>query len=721
MKLPGIEYKQGVQSLGREDVYDPLRKSNAIVHALNLSKDAAQNIYAIYNARRTQIETEQSSLNIQKREGTLVNDLANKLYYSADEIPDDIEIRKTEIVVDEYGNKQEVPRQRIPSYEVAPEIYRKVMSSVIEAEAEGITHAHSRREWTTEQKALLQQKYAQQQLDSIGAQKTQIKTRQQQNFDEALEAGKYTLANELANSFIGSDEERQALRNEVIITKEMDRYRANMSEDNIEGMMADLEFLQEPSYKGFLSEDLRLQFVDAIKRHLSTVMDRQSAEDKVADALLKDEVRRTITELDAGGVIDPVYISDLKDKMREGYRIQDPAFNVLVRSLDYSSNANPDVRKFMRLRASRREVVLNQYDVAQKDAWGANHFRNLQAAHSRQLELERTDAMTAGLKTGVLSSKEFKPIDYENIGVSLAARVPLAERVYLQTGSFTGFLTEGEAQELSNHIEEMDVNAQLELMKNIHEGLGDQAYHVYQQLKFKTDSQLFATAGEAYSENDYAAARRILKGQRLLATPEGRLYLKDQETDLDLEIRESLGVAYENNPARLSSAIAAARASYAWQAYQNKTEVLDKDLAQQAIDDATGGLVEWAGRSIELPRRDMSKDEFIRWVDGLHYSAVEYMDTLVLYTPKQLLEGIKDQRFQLSNAGHGVYFVTDDLGRAVRNKDGNLFTFFYDDKMPTTQQVRTQEQAEKAAKEGARPRIWPGLGQRMREKPVLGE
>lgn len=715
MKLPGIEYKTGVQSLGREDVYDPLRKSNAIVYALNLSKEAAQNIYAIYNARRTQIETEQSSLNVQKRDGQLVSDLANKLYYSSEEVPDDVEVRKTEIVVDEYGNKQEVPRKRIPAYEVAPEIYKKIMTSVIEAEAENITHNHSRREWLTEQKDFLQRKYADQQLVSIEAQKTQIKTRQRLNFDEALEARKYTLANELANTFIGTDEERQALRNEVIITKEMDRYRANMSEDSIEGMMADLEFLQKPSYEGFLNEDLRLQFVDAIKRHLSTVMDRQSAADKVADALLKDEVRRTITELDAGGVIDPAYITDLKDKMREGHRVEDPTFNVLTRSLQYSSSANPDVKKFTRLPASRRTEILNQYDKVQKDTWGANHFRNLQAAHAQQVELERTDAMTAGLKTGIVDSKEFKALDYENIGESLASRIPLAERVYAQLGAFTGFLTEGEAQELSNRIEEMDTDAQLTLMANIYDGLGDQAYHVYQQLKFGTDAQLFATAGEAYSENDYPAARRILKGQKLLATPEGRLYLKDQETDLLLEIREQLGVAYENNPTRLSSAIAAARASYAWRAYQNKTEVMDKDLAEQAIHDATGGLVEWAGRSIELPHRDMSKDQFISWIDSLHYSAVQYMDTLALYTPKQVLDGVKDQKFQLSNAGKGVYFVTDDLGRAVRNQDGNLFTFFYDDKMPTTEQVRTQEQAEEAAKQGARPRIWPNLGQRMKE------
>lgn len=730
MKLPTIQYKSGVQSLGREDVYGPLKQAFAISEAININTGALQKAYALYDERRTLIETEERSLNVQKRITRLQKDLANKRYFSAEEVPDEIEVRRTELVVDEHGVVSEVPRKQIPAYEVSPSIYRQVVSNIIEAEAEGITNKNARREWLNAQKETLNKSYAQLSLDSIAAQQDQIHTRQRLNIEEAWESGNFTLARELISGLLASEEEKQELRNQTDIRQELDRYREDMATDDLEALYSDLEFLQAEDYKGHLSQETRLQFVNAIKGHISTLSDQGAAAAKVERALLLNKVERTIDNLNRGINISPSFIVDLGRKL--SVYADDPTAAVKLERLNYASKAAPDVRKFMRQPAHVRQRVLNQYDKAQKDDIAADHFYNLQQAHERQLALERNDAISAALHTGAISSKDFKPLDYNKLGESLQARIPVAEQSFQQTGRFTGFLTEAEAFELAGRIEQMDLNQQVQLMAQIEEGLGDQAPYLYEQLKLKQASPVFAAAGQAAVEGDRVAADTILRGHRFLATKEGSNAIQPIQTDMREHLAEQLQGAYENDPQRYDSVGAAFRAAYAWLAYQERDYTWNDNIADKALRMATGGLVEFAGRRIELPDRTMSGQHFKSWIRGLHHSAIGLMGEPHGWTRKQLLDRIKDEDIELRNVGHGAYLVIQD-GQPVRQKTGDMFIFYYDKDLPTVEQVKREEEAERRAEEGMRKEsereykrdtpnlLWPNLGQNIRKEPEFGE
>jgi len=718
MKLPSAAYKTGVQSLGRQSVYGPLREAEAITQALNISQDAAQAIYRIYDERRTLIETEEASLLTQHRDNTLRTDLARREYFSADEIPEDLPVRRTEIVVDERGVKKEVTRKEIPAYEVAHDYYRHIMESVIEGGAHQITNKNARRRWTAKRREILQDEYAKMALSSLELQKKQIFDRQMMNIQAARKAKQWTLANELAQSLLGSQEERdhQLLLNSI--SRETDMYENHMATDNIEALYADLEFLQnEEVYqeKGHLDEKTRRQYVEKIKSYISTLVDRNTAADKTALNLFLNDVRKTTEALENNRDISIETITQL---FEQGANFPEHRVAVPLTNLGVVAQNRDVIGKFSRRPAHIRQQTINELGAVSKTWEEASLYTSLVNAHETATREEQNDPWTRGITVGTVATDEAPPLDYQNLGQSLADRIPLAQRIHEQLGTAVMFGSKEEMAELSSRFNEADFNQQMAMIKDINDHMGDVAPYLYDSLNIGGMSPMISIAGEALSEGDTPAGTRILRGRQFLQTKEADMFSDETRLQLEDFIRDRIGGAYVTNPERTGAIISAARASYAWQVYtQGDPLVWDEDLAEKALHDATGGLYNHGEYIIELPRRDMSGYEFRKWMKGLHHTALETMGKPDGITNKQLLDGIVDEDYGLVNAGHGMYYVIGPDGRAVKEKGSDdLFLFFYT-KVPyshTKEGVRETRREEEMAGREINPPRWPNLGTRMR-------
>ena len=80
MKLPQIKYTKSVEgSLGREDIYAPLRQSKAVGDALKSVTSAAQEMYT----RHIELRGQSMDLATQKAEGEIQAELKPRQHFSS--------------------------------------------------------------------------------------------------------------------------------------------------------------------------------------------------------------------------------------------------------------------------------------------------------------------------------------------------------------------------------------------------------------------------------------------------------------------------------------------------------------------------------------------------------------------------------------------------------------------------------------------------------------
>lgn len=686
MKLLDIKYNTNRKYYRQADIYGPLRAAAAVSQAISDVTGAAQDIYALYDKRKTAAELEQANLDMQLDMSEFTREHEEKEFYQAEELPDEIEVRRYDTVVDEFGVKQEVPRNKIPSHEVYPQLYRKRAENLIAAIAPRIGNLRARTSWTKEKLAVADEGFTKAALASIDKQREQIKIRQRQNINEALDAGKYQMARELNKNFSGSPEEQQAFRDKINVRQETDTYRKFMAQDNIPAMTDAIEFLKSDNYVkdgGVLTMEDRLNFINAMERDIASLQTKSKKDKEVADKLLADEVRKTVTALERGQKIDPDRVAMLFTRL-------DPAeFPVLRRDLGLAVIYQKDYAVFSMMNPAQRERLLKSYRTQMGDAFEAEHYYRMEQAHKDLIAEQETDTMGLGRRSGIIDPKEFIPLDYDNLAESLAARIPLGEKLQRTYGSFSGFLTKSEATELAGRINGLDVNGKISAISEITRGLGDRAPAIFQQLHDSGLVGTFPVAGIAASEGDADGSRVLLEGAALRKADPN--ILKNSKADMIDYLSENLKKAYASNPALRGMMVNAALDAYAYLSVPG--ENWDEDIAEQAMKIATGGLVEYNGVMLDPPKRYFGQHQFEDYVDGLHHSSLKAMGNPLNFTTNQLKSAIEDGTAQLMSVGHNEYAINYQ-GDIVRDADtGDLFIFRYQPDLMTKKQYQDQQNA----------------------------
>jgi len=168
------------------------------------------------------------------------NDNQGKEFFDVDEIPEGIKVVRDEFAVNEFnGDIVSRPRQRIPAYEVWPQMY--------ELRASQLKKAHGNRMGSNNLKFdyMAENQHQKHLMGAVVNQNNQIKAQSSSRYSQALLARNYKQAMVVANTSPVSDVAREALALKVKKTQETDTYNDSMSSDNIKVMKSSLAYLQQ--------------------------------------------------------------------------------------------------------------------------------------------------------------------------------------------------------------------------------------------------------------------------------------------------------------------------------------------------------------------------------------------------------------------------------------------------------------------------------------------
>lgn len=275
MKLP-TRVRTGVQSLGRQSVSGPVQVANAQARALTSASRGLQQAQQQVDIRteeerqaKAEAQTRQAALKMSDAMVQFEQHYGNRDTYSADELPEGIQVRRTEKVTAPDGSISEVPRADIPAYEVQAALYETYASNVAEAAASAIDDEETRAEWIDRAQLNINDNYVNR-LQSDRSKQEQFLAKQlDAQISSAVEANQYDAALVLAEDIKDPAARGTAIRT-IERNRELDGYHAMLSADTdnvavVRQMEATIEKLQDPDYDSRLSGPERSAMVAQMK------------------------------------------------------------------------------------------------------------------------------------------------------------------------------------------------------------------------------------------------------------------------------------------------------------------------------------------------------------------------------------------------------------------------------------------------------------------------
>lgn len=243
----------------------------------------------------------------------------------------------------------------------------------------------------------------------------------------------------------------------------------------------------------------------------------------------------------------------------------------------------------------RTRAVINE----QGNQAGIQTFNRLEHAESL-LSRMRTgldqDPLGWANRVGVISlgDVQFAAEDPEQALSSMRRRRDQAKGVSQYYGVRPKYLTDAEADELTERFQQSDLDQRLALLSNLRQGFGDQSRRVFAQISDDVPvtahiGGLLALDDEMPVDAHLDVARRALRGQMAMA--EGNRVLP-ADVDLQLEIDDTVGAAMSHLPQTRSSLISTAEAIYTEHALRRgiSGEKPNQDLWRRSLQEAAGAV-----------------------------------------------------------------------------------------------------------------------------------
>jgi hypothetical protein len=266
MKLPGA-VQTGVRGLAHmpSNAAATLAKGQAVMQSANIIAGTLAKI----DTERTNEEVRQLNMSLMQDQADF--DLTyNKDAYTADEIPEGIEVRlSNNEVVD--GQNVSVPREDIPAYEVKADIYRKQMMQKVNAGAERITNKFEREQWLEEKTALVELNTTKLIGQAESDQREYNAKKLSFDINSAVDEGRYDIALALTSD-IKNAEARVSTRKEIKTTKELNDYDTLiLTKDDPDSWVQieeDILKLRDPEQQSTLTNEQRVSEADKLERAL---------------------------------------------------------------------------------------------------------------------------------------------------------------------------------------------------------------------------------------------------------------------------------------------------------------------------------------------------------------------------------------------------------------------------------------------------------------------
>lgn len=307
MKLPPA-VNVGVQSLGRVEPDQTLQiAAGALSHLADVGM--------AWKKDRDDSQQREAGLAMSKSMSEFHDKYTGKDYYTPDEIPDDIEVRRVDNQVGPDGETIEVPRENIPAYEVYPKLYQKFAEANAAASAGMIDDETVREEWMLNTKGTITAGYTNAVIDSNEQQDRYLAKQLAGQIENELNNQKYGVAAALAQD-IKDPVAKQAVMDQIAFKQEDDYYVNLMlagADDPkaLDEMQVAIAALRDEEIPSNLSPSQRLARATA----LESAVDKQLAQREAIAAEKKQQITSDAwLQIDAGDPrIDESFVQGMFD------------------------------------------------------------------------------------------------------------------------------------------------------------------------------------------------------------------------------------------------------------------------------------------------------------------------------------------------------------------------------------------------------------------------
>lgn len=356
------------------------------------------------------------------------------------------------------------------------------------------------------------------------------------------------------------------------------------------------------------------------------------------------------------------------DDPRKGAMLRDDA---VLSTLDSSG--------FMALPPAKQQEAITELEVQLQSGSNPAAIDMLQMARSVQAETARMakeDPFGFSLRRGVVKL----PASTGDPAADMKARATAGRQASAFLGMDVPGFTGAELTTLGENYTKGSLDTRLGILASLVDSHGqEQASTVFEAL----DKKNFPGMGLAGAlvMDDPEAARLVVKGQKaLIDGGKAGDVLVPKATDVGPELTAILGDAYGLGSASrntVEQGVLAAYAALSADAGDTSGE-LDSGRLEQAVQAVTGGLVTYGGRTMPVPKRGVTQEQFSGWAESLQsddFKGVAGLDparALDVFKRDGWLEAIGPNRYA------PVILGPDGRGRYLTDGQGNPLALSYD-------------------------------------------
>jgi hypothetical protein len=389
---------------------------------------------------------------------------------------------------------------------------------------------------------------------------------------------------------------------------------------------------------------------DAWKAATAQTVSRQKsifdASTKAADDALKEQVGQAATAVSLGIQVDPGEMKEL-------------ATAVAGTEYDDEFQLVEEAGSFALMSASQRSAVLTQVEaVGLDEVERAEILIKTQSGINTQLN---KDPMGFAIKQGIVSDA---PLDMSN-PQSWIDRVSEAKKASIHYGRDIPAMTDAEADAFSDSLEEMTVAEKMSMAQSLNQ---DPA--VWNTIS-KVGDPLFAMIG---ATNDMTVQKTALKGQEMVAQGQAKLPSFQNYIGVADDYLGPAGEVYQTENRGL--VIQAALNHYAKS--NPDPSIFDGGAFEDSLASITGGIGTFNKGKYQLPR-DVTESQFERMLDRVNEDWLETYGGIGMMTVNQAIKQVKNARVVSVPNNKSEYNLVTGDGVLMVNKNGNAFTFKYDE------------------------------------------
>lgn len=364
--------------------------------AIGTLTSGVSQIIAQEQQNKTDAQVREASLRYSNNAVQFEEHYGNRESYAASELPDSIQVRRTEKITGPDGTVTEVPRSAIPAYEVKAALYETYSRNAAEASASLIDDDDARAEWLARANTSIDANYVSRLESDRKDQEIYIQAQLNTQINSALESNQYDTALVLADD-IKDPEQKASAKRQIKRTRELDAYHGLLSAetDDIEvvrEMEATIERLQDPEFNSNLSPQERSAMVSQMKA--ATARNYMSIE------ATKQRNKERIVSSTWEGIIknDPTINENRVDSLFETGVINGTTRTSMIRAL--VSNREAALREQV-VNIDLDTIAISPYGIDPKD-------KDMRRAVDKRFESYAQDMSTGEAATQIM--REFKVV-----------------------------------------------------------------------------------------------------------------------------------------------------------------------------------------------------------------------------------------------------------------------------------------------------------------------